>query len=238
MTQSHTSSNDGKVARHASTAGFAWAPWGWTVLIAAMVIAVFGLRFWQVQDASAAASGPKLNDQPAPKPTPEGMVWVPGGSYWMGDNEFPDAMPEHLVTVDGFWMDKHEVTNAEFAKFVEATGYETIAEQPLDPAEFPTVPLKDLKPGSIVFDPPPGPVPLDNHLQWWAYVPGANWRHPEGPDSTIEGRENHPVVHIAWNDATAYAKWAGKRLAQRSRVGTGRAGRTRSGPLLLGQHAA
>jgi formylglycine-generating enzyme required for sulfatase activity len=144
---------------------------------------------------------------------PDGMVWVPGGRYWMGANDpdFPDA-PEHLVYVDGFWMDKHEVTNAEFARFVEATGYKTVAEQPLDPAEFPGADPALLKPGSIVFKPPAGPVPLDNHLQWWTYVPGANWRHPEGPDSTIEGRENHPVVHIAWDDAVAYAKWSGKRL--------------------------
>jgi formylglycine-generating enzyme required for sulfatase activity len=140
------------------------------------------------------------------------MVWVPGGRFWMGDNDFPDAQPEHLVEVDGFWMDAHEVTNAQFAKFVEATGYKTIAEIPPRAEDFPTVPPDKLKAGSIVFTPPGVPVPLDNHLAWWSYVPGADWRHPEGPDSTIEGRENHPVVHIAWTDAKAYADWAGKRL--------------------------
>jgi formylglycine-generating enzyme required for sulfatase activity len=140
------------------------------------------------------------------------MAWIPGGWFWMGDNEFPDALPEHLVYVDGFWMDTREVTNAEFARFVQATGYKTVAEQPIDPAEVPGVPPEMLKPGSIVFSPPPGPVPLDNHFQWWSFVPGANWRHPEGPDSTVEGRAQHPVVHVAWHDAVAYAKWAGKRL--------------------------
>ena len=130
----------------------------------------------------------------------------------MGENGYPDAQPEHLVGVDGFWIDKYEVTNADFEKFVTATGYKTVAELPLDPKEFPTVPPEDLKPGSIVFTKPPGPVPLEQHLAWWRYVPGANWRHPEGPDSTIEGREQHPVVHISWKDAMAYAEWAGKRL--------------------------
>ncbi|REK19637.1 MAG: formylglycine-generating enzyme family protein [Planctomycetota bacterium] len=140
------------------------------------------------------------------------MVWVPGGRYWMGDNEFSDARPEHLVEVDGFWMDQHEVTNAEFAEFVEATGYRTVAEIPPSPDDFPTVPPADLKAGSIVFTPPEHPVPLTNHFAWWSYVPGADWRHPEGPESTIEGREDHPAVHISFKDAQAYADWAGKRL--------------------------
>jgi sulfatase modifying factor 1 len=156
----------------------------------------------------------KLNDSRPPADAPSEMAWIPGGTFWMGDadQQFPDAHPEHLVEVDGFWLDKHEVTNSEFARFVEATGYRTIAEQPLDPAQFPGVPVEDLKPGSIVFSPPPGDVPLDDHLVWWRYVPGANWRHPEGPDSTIADRPTHPVVHIAWHDAVAYAAWADKRL--------------------------
>lgn len=140
------------------------------------------------------------------------MVYIKGGSFHMGSEQFADARPVHEVTVDGFWMDEHEVTNAQFARFVAATGYQTIAERPLDPKDFPTVPLDMLQPGSAVFTPPAEQVDLHNHLQWWAYVPGANWRHPEGPGSSIEGRENEPVVHIAYQDAQAFAKWAGKRL--------------------------
>lgn len=140
------------------------------------------------------------------------MVYIPGGTYLMGSDEFPDTRPVHKVTVDGFWIDVHEVTNAQFARFVAATGYQTVAERPLNPEDYPTVPLDMLQPGSAVFSPPQQAVSLDNPLQWWKYVPGANWRHPEGPGSSIEGRENEPVVHIAYEDALAYAKWAGKRL--------------------------
>jgi len=141
-----------------------------------------------------------------------GMVWVGGGAFLMGSDEFADARPVHEVHVKGFWMDKHEVTNAEFARFVEATGYKTVAERPLNPADFPGVPLDKLVPGSAVFTPPMQKVSLDNPLQWWQYVNGANWKNPEGPGSSINGRENHPVVHISHEDASAYAQWAGKRL--------------------------
>ncbi len=130
----------------------------------------------------------------------------------MGDATIPDAQPEHQVFVDGFWLDKHEVTNAEFARFVEATGYQTIAERQPDPREFPDVPPEDLKAGSIVLTPPGHQVPLDDVRAWWSYVPGASWRHPEGPGSDLAGRDEHPVVHIAYDDALAYAHWAGKRL--------------------------
>lgn len=140
------------------------------------------------------------------------MVYIKGGTYLMGSDEFVDTHPIHEVTVDGFWMDEHEVTNAQFARFVAATGYQTIAERPLDPKDFPNVPLDVLQPGSAVFTPPKKQVDLHNHLQWWEYVQGASWRHPEGPGSSIEGRENEPVVHIAYHDARAFAKWAGKRL--------------------------
>lgn len=140
------------------------------------------------------------------------MVYIKGGSFRMGSEQFADTRPVHEVTVDGFWMDEHEVTNAQFARFVAATGYQTIAERPLDPKDFPTVPLDMLQPGSAVFTPPTEHVNLHDHLQWWEYVPGANWRHPEGPGSSIKGRENEPVVHIAYQDAQAFAKWAGKRL--------------------------
>jgi len=141
------------------------------------------------------------------------MKWIPGGRFLMGSEEGqPDEKPVHEVTVDGFWMDTYEVTNAEFEKFVKATGYITIAERKPRQEDFPDAPPEALVPGSIVFTPPPGEVPLHNHMAWWRYVPGASWRRPEGPDSTIQGREQHPVVQVAWFDAMAYAKWAGKRL--------------------------
>lgn len=143
---------------------------------------------------------------------PPGMVWIPGGEFAMGDSLFPDAQPIHRVQVNPFWMDATEVTNAEFARFVESTGYATIAERTPKAEDFPGAPPENLAAGSVVFSPPTGPVPLDNHLRWWGYVKGAYWRHPEGPGSSIENRMNHPVVHIAWTDAAAYAKWAGKRL--------------------------
>ncbi len=142
---------------------------------------------------------------------PQGMVWVPGGEFWMGDDMFPDA-PPHRVYVDGFWMDRTEVTNAQFEKFVKQTGYQTVAERKPDPKDFPGVPEEKLVPGSIVFTPPTEAVPLTEHYRWWQYVPGACWRHPEGPGSSLKGRENHPVVHVCWEDAIAYARWAGKRL--------------------------
>jgi formylglycine-generating enzyme required for sulfatase activity len=130
----------------------------------------------------------------------------------MGSDEFADSKPIHPVTVDGFWMDEHEVTNAQFAAFVGATGYITVAERPLNPADFPGVPADKLVPGSAVFTPPAFPVPLDNPLLWWQYVPGASWRFPVGPNHPIPAKDNDPVVHVCYQDAVAYAKWAGKRL--------------------------
>jgi formylglycine-generating enzyme len=155
-----------------------------------------------------------INKTAPPGPAPEGMVWIPGGTFWMGcaDCEMTDARPLHFVAVDGFWMDETPVTNEQFDKFVRATGYKTIAERPPDPKDFPGADPKMLVPGSGVFIQPAQDVPLNNQLQWWRYVPGANWRHPEGPGSTIRGRADHPVVQIAWDDAMAYAKWDGKRL--------------------------
>lgn len=142
------------------------------------------------------------------------MVWIPDGTFDMGSDKphFPDAKPIHEVTLKGFWMDEHEVTNAEYAEFVNATGYVTIAERPLNPADFPGVPVENLVPGSAVFTPTSQAVPLDNILQWWQYIPGASWRHPQGPANSIEGQPNKPVVHISYKDALAYANWAGKRL--------------------------
>ena len=155
-----------------------------------------------------------VNTAPAPAPAPEGMVWVPGGTFWMGCDtcDMPDAAPAHLVTVDGYWMDKTPITNAQFEKFVKATGYKTIAELKPDPKDFPGAPAENLVPGCAVFTPPSKDIPLNNPYAWWRYVPGANWKNPEGPGSSIKSREDHPVVNVAWEDAVAYAKWAGKRL--------------------------
>lgn len=147
-----------------------------------------------------------------PGPAPEGMVWIPGGEFWMGADEFPDAQPWHQVLVNGFWMDKTEVTNEQFETFVQATKYVTVAERTPRAEDFPGAPPENLVAGSVVFSPPDHPVKLNDHFQWWRYVNGANWRHPEGPQSGIKDRGNYPVVHIAYEDALAYAKWAGKRL--------------------------
>ena len=151
------------------------------------------------------------------------MVWIPGGEFSMGSEasseslcEVPgitrDAQPIHRVRVNGFWMDATEVTNTQFAAFVKATGYLTIAERPLNPADFPGAKPDQLVPGSAVFTPPDHHVDLRNALQWWRYVPGANWRHPDGPASDLKDRETWPVVHVAFADAAAYAAWAGARL--------------------------
>ena len=157
--------------------------------------------------ATAPATRPATADHP-------GMAWVAGGTFAMGsdDPKFPDAGPVHDVRVAGFWMDVTDVTNDQFAKFVAATGHVTEAEQKPDPRQFPGVPAEALVAGSAVFTKPDGPVPLDDERNWWRYVGGADWRHPEGPASDLKGRGDHPVVNVAWPDAVAYAKWAGKRL--------------------------
>jgi len=163
------------------------------------------------------------NKTPAPGKAPSGMVWIPGGEFSMGAStngrgmdEMPmasnDAGPVHRVRVDGFWMDATPVTNEQFEKFVKATSYVTIAERTPTKEEFPTAPAENLVAGGIVFAPPDHEVPLNNHYQWWTYVKGANWRHPLGPQSDVKGKENYPVLQIAYPDAEAYAKWAGKRL--------------------------
>ena len=170
--------------------------------------------------AAAYAATKLANAPPAPPP---GMVWIPGGEFTMGtdaDLGWPDEKPAHRVRVDGFWMDQTEVTNAQFRSFVEATGYVTTAEQPpaLEeimkqvPPGTPPPPPEKLVPGSLVFQPTKGPVDTRNFSLWWHWTTGANWRHPEGPESNIEGLETHPVVQVSWDDAAAYAKWAGKRL--------------------------
>lgn len=152
-----------------------------------------------------------------------GMVWIKGGEYAMGsaDKEGrPDEYPQHQVQVDGFWMDQTEVTNAQFRQFVEATGYVTTAEKIPNWEELkkqfpPGTPKPDetvLVAASLVFTPTSQVVSLNNASQWWSWKKGANWRHPEGPGSTIEGKDNYPVVHVSWDDANAFAKWAGKRI--------------------------
>ena len=144
----------------------------------------------------------------------DGMAWVPGGTFDMGidDPRFADAGPVHPVRVDGFWIDRTDVTNDQFARFVAATAYVTGAERRPDPALFPGVPADKVVAGALVFTRPAGPVSLADPSGWWRYVPGADWRHPEGPSSDLAGRGDHPVVDVTWVDAVAYATWAGKRL--------------------------
>ncbi|MDQ2686740.1 MAG: formylglycine-generating enzyme family protein [Armatimonadota bacterium] len=187
----------------------------------------------------AIAAAPPVAPAATPKQavaTHKGMVWIPAGTFAMGGpamgsltcslpkagsgkpvcaglmDGFPDAQPNHQVSVDGFWMDATEVTNAQYAAFVRATGYITVAERKPDPAQFPGVDPANLVPGALVFTPPHSAVPLDNYAAWWRYVPGACWNHPSGPNSTIVGKEKFPVVQVAYPDAEAYAQWAGKRL--------------------------
>ncbi|MEO8710544.1 MAG: formylglycine-generating enzyme family protein [Parafilimonas sp.] len=165
---------------------------------------------------------PTIENIARPASNVDGMAWIPGGEFSMGTanpvgmqsggmQSMADARPVHRVYVDGFFMDKTEVTNAEFAAFVKATGYVTVAEQKPTKKEFPGVPSEDLVAGSVIFT-PVATNDLNNYLQWWSYVRGADWKHPIGPQSDLKGKENYPVVHVAWQDAAAYAKWAGKRL--------------------------
>ncbi len=181
------------------------------LLLAAMALAGFGVTYGLVRLGQQAGA-------------PPGMRWIPGGEFTMGTNSelgWPDEKPAHRVRVDGFWMDETDVTNAQFRAFVQATGYVTTAEKPPDAEELlrqlppgtPAPPKEKLVPGSLVFTPTKEPVKdLRDYSQWWKWTPGADWRHPEGPDSTIDGRDDHPVVQVSWYDAVAYCKWAGKRL--------------------------
>lgn len=168
---------------------------------------------WEARSAGSASPPPRGN-----------MALVPGGEFSMGASGPPepslcggadpvaDALPVHRVRVRSFRMDRDEVTNAQFAAFVAATGYVTVAEQPPRAEDFPGAPASALVPGALVFTPPLASVPLDDPGRWWRYQPGADWRHPAGPGSGIAGRENYPVVQVAYPDAAAYARWAGKRL--------------------------
>jgi sulfatase modifying factor 1 len=210
------------------------------LVVAAFLILALAIRVVSTHRVAGAARPDAANVRPTPhfeltkanaaRPStaaPEGMVWIPGGEFSMGAADPPndpadvdnvgmkattDARPIHRVYVDGFFMDKTDVTNDEFARFVKATGYVTIAERKPRAEDFPGAPPENLVAGSVVFSPPDHPVPLDNYFQWWNYVHGANWRHPLGPGSDIRGKGNYPVVQIAYPDAEAYAKWAGKRL--------------------------
>jgi formylglycine-generating enzyme required for sulfatase activity len=175
------------------------------------------------QNAQSTFAATVVSSSSAPTSPPEGMVYIPGGEFSMGsldptdmicggDEPMNDARPLHRVYVDAFFMDATEVTNEQFEQFAESTGYVTVAERKPTREEFPTAPEENLVAGSVVFSPPPRPVPLDDHYRWWSYVPGANWRHPTGRDSDLKGREKYPVVHIAYENAAAFAKWAGKRL--------------------------
>lgn len=151
---------------------------------------------------------------PAPAGPPrDGMVSISGGTFVMGSDDFyPEERPARSVAVDGFWMDVHPVTNDDFRRFVDATGYVTVAERAPDPAQYRGIDPDVLVPGSLVFRPPPVPVPLHDPRAWWAYVPGACWHRQEGPESSLDGRGRHPVVHVAFEDAEAYAAWVGKSL--------------------------
>lgn len=150
---------------------------------------------------------------PPSKPPHKDMIWIAGGTFQMGSNsrKYPEEGPVHTVTVSGFWMDKYLVTNKQFQKFVKETGYITFAEKPPKAEDYPNADPEMLVSGSAVFTKPDQPV-NPRTVCWWQYVPGANWRHPEGPGSSIKGRENHPVVQIVYEDALAYAQWAGKQL--------------------------
>jgi len=146
-------------------------------------------------------------------PTLTNLVAVPAGDYLMGSDRFyADEGPVHRVHVEAFELDEHPVTNEQFARFVDDTGYVTLAERPLDPADFPGADPADLVPGGLVFTPSTGPVNLADWRQWWSWGAGASWRHPFGPESSIDGKERHPVVQVAYEDALAYAEWAGRRL--------------------------
>lgn len=202
------------------------------IALVVTLVAVLAVAAWRYSNAPAAP--PAMSSafaQTVPNPNraesaaPEGMVWIPGGEFSMGAADpvgvdandvgmhaTDDSRPIHRVYVDGFWMDRTEVTNRQFAAFVAATNYVTVAEKRPRAEDFPGAPPENLVAGSVLFAAPPRPVPLDNYLQWWSYVPGANWRHPLGPDSSVDGRQDFPVVHVAYEDAAAYAKWAGGRM--------------------------
>src|SRR5215470_5519856 len=163
-------------------------------------------------DGAGAATERRAAEAAADLPFPD-MAWIPGGSFRMGsDHHYPEEAPAHEVRVDGFWMDTHTVTNEEFRRFVEATGHVTLAERAPDPADYPGAKPEMLVPASVVFQKPKRRVGLGDHYNWWGYVAGVDWRHPEGPASSLRKKARHPVVQVGYADAEAYATWAGKEL--------------------------
>jgi formylglycine-generating enzyme required for sulfatase activity len=186
-----------------------WSGAGWAVVQLAALAMAGG---W-ASAATPIADCKVYPGIPADEGKNPGMVFIPGGSFTMGsDQERPEERFSHVVRVDGFWIDQHEVTNAEFDQFVEATGYKTLAERGVDPKTHPNMGADLTAPGSVLFIQPTALTRGGDLTQWWQYVKGANWREPEGPGSSIKGKENHPVVHVAYEDALAYANWRGRDL--------------------------
>lgn len=179
----------------------------WIPFVAATVMSGVALAFWMFWPGSNARQSCSLPDaQPGRYP---GMVWVPAGTFEMGGDVYPEEGPRRIVSVDGFWMDRTEMTNAQFAAFVAATGYVTVAERtPAGPSAVGHM----SKPGAVVFVSPRSQAGLRNPAAWWRYVPGASWRAPGGPGTSIDGRMNFPVTSLAYEDVTAYAKWAGRQI--------------------------
>ena len=176
-------------------------------------------------------------DSPGPAPD-QGMVWIPGGEFAMGSERFyPEERPVRRVGVDGFWMDQHPVTVEQFARFVDETGYVTVAERPLDPADYPGADPEALVPGSLVFRKTAGPVDLSDYRNWWQYEPGASWRRPSGKGSSSTGRPTHPVVHVAWEDVSGVLRVGRQGAADGGRVGVRRPRRPRRRGLRLGRRA-
>jgi formylglycine-generating enzyme required for sulfatase activity len=166
------------------------------------------------------------------------MELLPGGTFLMGSAEhYAEESPVHPVAVDAFRVDRYAVTNGEFAEFVAATGYVTVAERPLDPADFPGAPAENLVPGSLVFTGTPGPVDLRHLQQWWTWMPGACWSRPFGPRSSTRGGERHPVVHVAYEDAETYAAWAGKALPSEAQWEYAARGGLEGAPYVWGDEA-
>ena len=188
-------------------------------------------------NAAAASAAARVSTTPPPGAAPDGMVWIPGGTFWMGCENcgMPDALPVHMVSVSGFWMDRTPVTNGEFERFVAATGYVTVAERPLDPKSYPGVPKDKLVPGSAVFTPTASPVPLDDPLQWWRYMPGASWKHPQGPGSRLGQQEGSPGRARRIRRCRGICRVGGQAPPHRSGVRVRCAGRAGSAALSLGQ---